>query len=220
MNRFNLKIVILLLLVALGVYFFIHYDLYTFFINKKKAISFINSFGSFSVLVFISFQILQVIAAPIPGEVTGFIGGYLYGSVLGTIYSTIGLTIGSWLAFVLARFYGLPFMEKAVKPSVLRKYDSFLEHQGAFVSFMLFLIPGFPKDYLCYVMGLSHMDMRAFLIIATIGRLFGTILLSVSGSYFRNKQIEALLIALTVGGCFLLLGYSFREKLLEMLKRR
>ena len=72
-------------------------------------------------------QILQVVAAPIPGEVTGLIGGYLYGPSIGTIYSTIGLTIGSWMAFVLARFFGLPLVEKAVKPSIIEKYDYFLE---------------------------------------------------------------------------------------------
>ena len=68
-------------------------------------------------------QILQVLAAPIPGEVTSLIGGCLSGSSLGTVYSTIGLRIGSWMVFVLAIFFGLPLVEKAVKPSIIEKYD-------------------------------------------------------------------------------------------------
>ena len=60
-------------------------------------------------------QAIQVIAAPIPGEVTGFIGGYLYGIVLGIGLSTIGLTIGSYVAFNLSDFSGRPFVEKFIK---------------------------------------------------------------------------------------------------------
>ncbi len=117
MNRDAIiKIAILLALILAGVFLFFHYDLYTFFVSRKKIIHFVNSFGPLSVVIFIGLQILQVIVAPIPGEVNGFIGGYLYGPVLGTLYSTIGLTIGSWLAFILARWLGLPFVEKIINP--------------------------------------------------------------------------------------------------------
>ena len=166
------------------------------------------------------FQILQVVISPIPGEATGLIGGYLYGPVLGTIYSTIGLTVGSWLAFMLARFLGLPFVEKAVNPEMLKKYDYVMEHQGAIVSFVLFLIPGFPKDYLCYIMGLSHMKFWTFLIISMVGRLFGTILLSMSGSYVRSNQYVGLLVLLGAGGIFVLLAYLYRERWVNMIRRK
>jgi uncharacterized membrane protein YdjX (TVP38/TMEM64 family) len=95
--------------------------------------------------------------APIPGEVTGIIGGYLFEPILGTLYSTIGLTVGSWLAFSFAKAFGEPFVEKVVKTETLNKFDVFLEHNGGLVIFFLFLIPGFPKDYLCYILGLSKM---------------------------------------------------------------
>ncbi|MGE5310534.1 MAG: TVP38/TMEM64 family protein [Nitrospirota bacterium] len=182
--------------------------------------NFIKSFHPYDEFVFILFQILQVVFAPIPGEVTGLIGGYLYGPVLGTIYSTVGLTVGSWLAFMLARFLGLPFVEKAVNPEILKKYDYVMEHQGAIVSFILFLIPGFPKDYLCYIMGLSHMKLWTFLIISTVGRLFGTMLLSMSGSYVRSNHYVGLLVLLGAGGVFVLLAYLYRERWIDMLRRK
>ncbi len=78
-----IKIAILLAMIFLGVFLFFYYDLYTFFISRKKIIDFVNSFGPLAVVIFIGLQILQVIVAPIPGEVNGFIGGYLYGPVLG-----------------------------------------------------------------------------------------------------------------------------------------
>ncbi len=219
-NRFVLKIVVLLLFFALVTYGFIHFDWYIYFIDKNKAINLIHSFHPYDEFVFISLQILQVVFAPIPGEVTGLIGGYLYGPLLGTIYSTIGLTIGSWIAFLLARVFGLPFVEKTVKPEIIQKYDYVMEHQGALISFVLFLIPGFPKDYLCYIMGLSHMTITTFLIVSTIGRLFGTILLSVLGSYANHHQYRALIIAFSVSGVFIVLAYLYRERLIKMLRRK
>jgi len=218
-GRLILRVSLLFLFIALATYLFIHYDLYTFFLDKNKVIAFIHSYPH-DELVFIALQVLQVIAAPIPGEATGLIGGYIYGPVLGTIYSTIGLTIGSWLAFMLARFFGLPLVEKVVKQSVIQRYDYFLEHRGLFVSFLLFLIPGFPKDYLCYIMGLSHMITWHFLVISTVGRIFGTILLSVSGSCARNNQYVGLFIIAGISCIFIIVAYFYRDRWLDILKKK
>jgi uncharacterized membrane protein YdjX (TVP38/TMEM64 family) len=218
-RRFLIRILLLLGLIASGIFVFVHYDLYVYFVHRGRAIAFIKSFHPYDEFAFIALQILQVVVAPIPGELTGIIGGYLYGPFLGTIYSTIGLTIGSWVAFALARMFGLPLVEKTVRPEIIQKYDYIMEHQGIFISFVLFLIPGFPKDYLCYLMGLSHMRAWTFLAISTIGRLFGTVLLSVSGGYARKNQYGALVMVIILSGAFILVGYLYREKLLEWLKK-
>src|SRR3989339_1601611 len=111
-----IKISLLLAMILAGIFLFYHYDLYSLFLSRKKLIHFVSSFGPLSVVIFIGLQILQVLVAPIPGEVNGFIGGYLYGPILGTLYSTIGLTIGSWLAFILPRRLRLPFVGKGINP--------------------------------------------------------------------------------------------------------
>ena len=219
-RRLTLRIIFLLLIAFLLTYAFIHYDLYEFFVNKEKGINFINSFHPFDEIVFISLQILQVVAAPIPGEATGLIGGYLYGPIMGTVYSTIGLTIGSWLAFIIARFFGMPLVERVVSSDVLKKFDHFMEQRGLFVSFLLFLIPGFPKDYLCYIMGLSHLKTWHFLVISTVGRLFGTLILTITGSYMRNDDYSSILIIIGVSGVVFVAAYFYRDKLLERLKRK
>jgi len=218
-GRFIFKVLLLFGFVVLGTYLFIHFDLHLFFTDRTKAIHLIKSVHPFDEVVFIALQMLQVVAAPIPGEVTGLIGGYLFGPILGTIYSTIGLTVGSWIAFMLARIFGMPLVEKVVTPEVITKYDHFLEHQGAFVSFVLFLIPGFPKDYLCYIMGVSHMPTRTFILVSTVGRLLGTILLSVSGSCARNDQYMALVGIMLVSGIFVIIAFIYRDGLLAMLKK-
>ncbi len=220
MNKLILRLMVLFLVLGLGVVVLFYFNLQVYFTDKTKAIQLLNSLGSFGVPVLILLQILQVIIAPIPGDVTGFIGGYIYGPVLGTVYSTIGLTIGSWIAFMLARIFGMPFVERVINRSIIEKYDYFMEHQGLFVSFALFLIPGFPKDALCYIIGLSHMNNVTFLIISTIGRLLGTILLSICGSCIRNDQFVTLMIVIGISGVILLVVYRYREQWLEMLKSK
>lgn len=220
MNKhIGLRIFILLVLIALGVYLFIHFDLLRFFKNKDELIAFIRSYR-YDELVFIAVQIIQVLVAAIPGELSGFVGGFLYGPVWGTIYSTIGLTLGSWLAFMLARFFGEPLLEKVVKKEVFERFEYFMEHKGLMVSFLLFLIPGFPKDYLCYILGMSRIPVWSFLILSTIGRLFGTAMLSVSGNVARNEQYVLLAFIVLVGGLVSVFIYIYRDKILELLKNK
>lgn len=207
----------MLLLIGLGTYLFIHFDLYLFFKDRNKLINFIKS-SPYDVIIFILLQIVQVVAAPIPGELSGFIGGYLYGPLWGTIYSTIGLTLGSWLAFMLARFFGEPLLEKVVKKEVFEKFDHFMEHKGLLVFFLLFLIPGFPKDYLCYIMGVSRIPALTFIIISTIGRFFGTMLLSITGNIARNEQYLLLAIVVAVGIAVFVLACYHHNRILEILK--
>ena len=215
-----LRITILLMLILAGIFIFFHFNLYSFFVSRKKVVHFVNSFGPLSVLIFIGLQILQVIVAPIPGEVNGFIGGYLYGPVLGTLYSTIGLAIGSWLAFVLARWLGLPFVEKVINPQIIQKYDHFMEHRGTLITFILFLIPGFPKDALSYIIGLSHMKTSIFLLVCTSGRLLGTTMLSICGNYARNDQNVAMLAILGISALLVLLAYYYHEEILNLVRKK
>lgn len=221
MNRKDVfKLAILILLIAAGIFFFNHYHLYSFFSDRTKIITFLNSFGPLSIVVFIGIQVLQVLIAPIPGEVTGFIGGYVYGIFLGTLYSTIGLTVGSWLAFALSRTLGMPFVERIVSKKIIDQYDHIMAHQGAWVAFLLFLIPGFPKDALCYVLGLSHIRTRTFLVIATVGRLLGTLMLSVQGYCLRNNQDKAFVIMMVVSVIIFVLGYFLGKKWFEKYHKR
>ena len=219
-KKLLLRISALIIFVVAGTYLFFHYDFHILFSDRNRLIEYVNSFGVLSVVVFIGLQILQVLFAPIPGEVTGFIGGYIYGSVLGTIYSTIGLTIGSWMAFMLARWLGLPFVERAVSSHILHKYNYFMEHQGKLITFVFFLIPGFPKDALCYVIGLSHMPTNTFLLVSITGRLLGTAMLSVSGDFARYDQHGALLVLLAISLVFCAVAYFYREKWLHKLRHK
>jgi uncharacterized membrane protein YdjX (TVP38/TMEM64 family) len=181
--------------------------------------AFLNSLGPLSFLGFICVQALQVVISPIPGEVTGLIGGFLYGKFLGIVLSTIGLTLGSWAAFSLSRVFGKPFVEKFVKKETVARYDYLLHHKGAFLVFLLFLIPGFPKDYLCYILGLGHLTIREFLIISTAGRFMGTVLLTLGGDYIRHHQYYRFSVLLGIAVVAILLSMAYKDKIEYFFKR-
>jgi uncharacterized membrane protein YdjX (TVP38/TMEM64 family) len=181
--------------------------------DKKRIMSFLGSLGPVSFLGFIFLQTLQVVAAPIPGEVTGFIGGYVYGPVLGILLSTVGLTLGSWGAFTLSRIFGRPFVERFVRKETLDKYDYLLHHKGAFLVFLLFLIPGMPKDLLCYILGLGHLSTKEFLVISTVGRFLGTVLITLGGSYVRHHQYYRFFVLFGIGVVIIFFSMVYKEKM-------
>jgi uncharacterized membrane protein YdjX (TVP38/TMEM64 family) len=211
------KISFLIIVIAIAAYLFQYYDLHIYLTNTEKGIQFINSFRPYSEIIFILLQILQVLFAPFPGEATGFIGGYVYGVLLGTVYSTIGLSIGSWAAFILARTFGMPLVEKFIKAETIKKYDHFIEHKGTYISFIFFIIPGFPKDTLCYILGLSHMEFVEFMVISSVGRLLGTVFLSASGASLRHEQMAVFISLLIVGGLIFLWGVFHSKTIMDKL---
>lgn len=179
----------------------------------------LDSLGPLSFLGFILLQSAQVVAAPIPGEVTGLLGGFLYGPVLGVVLSTIGLTIGSYVAFALARAFGRPFVERFVDKNTMKRFDYLLHHKGAFLVFLLFLIPGFPKDYLCYILGLGHLTTAEFLVIGGTGRLFGTILLTLGGDYIRHHQYGRFTILVGIAIIVVLITMAYKDKLDRLFRK-
>lgn len=164
---------------------------FKYFFSFRRLRDFILSFGAFSVVIFVILQALQVVFAPIPGEITGFVGGFLYGKVWGTILSTLGLTLGSILAFEITRIFGIALVRKVVKQEAMDHFDDFVTHRGLNIAFVLYLVPGFPKDTLCYLLGLTHVRRIDFLLMNVFGRLPGTFVLNFQGEAVRTGSYEA-----------------------------
>ena len=214
-----IKGIIILVIVSLLPLLLIHYNF--FLLNPDKAIAYIESFHPYDDLIFIALQALQSLSAGIiPGAVTEFVGGYLYGSILGTIYSTVGLAIGSFFAFLLARSFGLPLVKKIVMPSIMEEYHRFTGQRGTLMTFILFLIPGSPKAALCYWAGLGRMNIWLFMTVSTVGRLLGTAIFSIYGSYVRHNQNSYLLIMMGLLAISLLLSLLiiYRKILLSSIR--
>jgi uncharacterized membrane protein YdjX (TVP38/TMEM64 family) len=208
-----LQLLLIGALLTAGTYVLHTFGVIDLFLDRHRMMNFIHEQRAYAALIFMGLQALQVVAAPIPGEVTGFVGGYFFGTFWGVIYSTIGLTIGSWIAFLIARMLGRHIVEIVVKPDVIKRYDYVMKHKGLFLSFLMFLIPGFPKDFLCFLLGLGHMRQMDFLMISTSGRLFGTILLTVGGTLFQEERYGAFTTVVGIGVAAILLVMVYRNNI-------
>jgi uncharacterized membrane protein YdjX (TVP38/TMEM64 family) len=179
----------------------------------------ISSYGPYAPIAYILLQIMQVVIAPIPGGAIEFLGGYLFGVKAGLIYSMIGLILGSWLAFSLARIFERIAVEKFVSEETRKKFDYLVEHEGVILSFILFLLPGFPKDALCYILGLTPMHLGIFLIISTLGRIPGTLMAILQGAKAFEHEYYTFGMLLGVSALILLVFYIYHEEIHNLIKK-
>ncbi len=199
-------------------YFFT--DAYRVLADRNRCEAFLRGLGWLAPLGFMAVQALQVILAPIPGEATGFIGGYLFGTAGGFIYSTIALTFGSWVNILIGRYLGKRWIRRFIPPAALARMDFLLKHQGAIVVFILFILPGFPKDSLCLFLGLSGLPVKVLIMLAGIGRMPGTLMLSAQGAFLFEG--DYILLSILIGICLLMafLAWRFREPIYRWIEKQ
>jgi uncharacterized membrane protein YdjX (TVP38/TMEM64 family) len=190
------------------------------YVDKRFLKQTLREWGLLAPVIFIGLQALQVIIAPIPGELTGILGGYLFGQWVGLFYSTIGLTVGSVAAFAVGRWLGAHYVQRLVSPDAWRKMGFIVEAEGAILCFIIFLIPGLPKDMTCYLFGLSPMPFWIFALVSTLGRIPGTWILSAQGANTASGDyVEVILLTAVVVAVALPL-YYYRNWLVEWFRRK
>jgi uncharacterized membrane protein YdjX (TVP38/TMEM64 family) len=174
----------------------------------------LSAFGLLGPLVFIGLQVFQIVVFAIPGEVVQIAGGYIYGPWLGLLYSLMGIALGSTAAFFLGRVLGRPFVETLIRRETVEKFDGTISHgRGLAALFLLFLLPGVPKDILCYIGGLSTIPFLLFFLVSMIGRLPGLILSLVFGSKLASREWPVVIAVTGATALFLVLAYLFRAPL-------
>ncbi|MCD6120263.1 MAG: TVP38/TMEM64 family protein, partial [Spirochaetales bacterium] len=141
-------------------------------------------------------------------------GGYLFGIWDGILLSITGIAAGSIISFYLARILGVPFIHSIFKPEKVKKTEEVIvSSRSKLAFFLLFLIPGIPKDILCYIAGLSPMKIYTFLIISTAGRLPGIIGSVLMGDAAAGKRWLFAGIIFTVAVVLFFIGFIYRERL-------
>jgi uncharacterized membrane protein YdjX (TVP38/TMEM64 family) len=170
--------------------------------------------------VFVAIQALQVIISPIPGEITGPVGGALFGTWWGLVYSSIGLTLGTLICFGIGRKWGEPLVRPWLSDHHWNRMSFILEAEGVILCFILYLIPGFPKDILAYLFGLSPMPFGVFALVSTLGRIPGTWISSYFGAHVAEQQYiyAAAFIAGITAICLPL--YYYRDGIVKKFHRK
>jgi uncharacterized membrane protein YdjX (TVP38/TMEM64 family) len=184
------------------------------YLDKHYLKQTLREWGILAPLFFIVLQALQVILSPIPGEATGFLGGYLFGEALGLVYSTIGLTLGSVAAFALGRWLGAHYVRNFVKKETWDKLGFIVEAEGAILCFMIFLIPGLPKDMVCYLFGISPMPLWVFTLVSGLGRIPGTWVLSAQGAHTATGNYVYVIVITAIVVAVALPLYYYRHRIM------
>jgi uncharacterized membrane protein YdjX (TVP38/TMEM64 family) len=180
--------------------------------DRERFKTWIESYGAFATLVFIATQAVQVILFFIPGEITQFAGGYIFGTWQGLLLSYVGITLGAVTAFYLARFFDHAVIDLLVDRQTVRRFDRLVYGKSGFwPMFILFLIPGIPKDLLCYVAGLTPMHVVTFIVISTVGRFPGVLLSSIFGDGLAERDWTTVGLSTSIALGLVGIVYLFRE---------
>jgi len=193
---------------------------YALVTDQEQVEVFLGAWGPIGApIAFVGAQVLQVVFAPVPGEASGFAGGYLFGTIPGFVYSTIGLTAGSAINFTLGRILGRRYVAKWIPDNYLRRFDALARRQGAILFFLFFVLPGFPKDYLCIFLGLTSLSVKVFILMAGIGRMPGTFMLSLQGAQVFQKDHTTLALLIAISLAFVVPAYIWRERIYKWIDR-
>lgn len=139
--------------------------------------------GVWAPLLFTGMIVLQVIVAVIPGEPLEIAAGYAFGALKGSLLCILGTFIGGMLVFLLVRRFGLKAVEIFFPAEKLRRLH-FLQNERrlAMWVFLIFFLPGTPKDVMCYFVGLTAMPLRTWALISAVARLPSIITSTVGGN--------------------------------------
>lgn len=177
----------------------------------------LQGYGSVAPLVFTALQALQVVIAPVPGQILAGVAGYLFGALPGTLYTLVGVLLGSAMVFGVSRQYGRPYVERVLTNDTLEKWDQFLDRAGVPGLFVLFLLPTFPDDILCFVAGLSEVKPTTFLALVLFGRGPSFLAMAYAGTELSNGRLlttGAVLLGLTILTVAVLFS---KDRLIELL---
>lgn len=162
----------------------------------------VESSGVWSRFAYAGMMIFQIIIAFLPGEPFEIAAGYAFGAVEGTILCLAASTLGSMLVFLLVRRYGMRLVELFFSADKLKSIR-FLKTtpKRGFIFFIIFMIPGTPKDLLCYFAGLTDMKLLTWLAICSLGRLPAIITSTVGGDALGTSDYRFAIIvfAMTLG---------------------
>lgn len=157
--------------------------------SKEGFRDYIQSFGPLGWLVLLGLQFLQVFIALIPGELLETAAGYAFGPVIGTLICYLGVGLASAFVFMLTRHYGVRLVEVFVsreKINTLRFLNT--EKKRDTLIFLLFFIPGTPKDLITYFVGLTEIKLSTFLAISMVARIPSILSSTFGGHLLGEKQ--------------------------------
>ena len=206
--------VFLLMMGLLG--WFIGVPVYRFVKQPELFRAWVDSAGVWGRLAYVGMVIVQILVALIPGEAMEIAGGYAFGALEGTLLCLAAAGAGSLIVFGLVRRFGVRLVEVFFSLEKLRSLR-FLKasKKRDFLFLLVFMLPGTPKDLLCYFAGLTDIKFGPWLLICTLGRIPSIITSTIGGDALGEERYLAavLVFVLTfaISGAGLVLYNKLKE---------
>ena len=210
-------IALAVIIIGIPLYIFLfHHELLEDVSNLRNVEQWLLQYKKESALVYIGVQVLQIIICIIPGQALQVAAGYLYGFWLAFLLSIIGAFLGSVAVFYIAQFLGQDAMHILFgKRKITEMLDKINSKKGMLIVFVIFLIPGIPKDLCTYAAGISNMHIKPFLILSLIARSPGMMCsIAIGKEVMRGNYHSAIIIAVIVVILFVI-GILFRDKVIQ-----
>lgn len=190
-------VVFALMMVLLG--WFIGVPVYRFASEPDDFRDWVDTAGVWGRLAYMGMVIVQILVAIIPGEALEIAGGYAFGALWGTILCLAAATVGSLMVFGLVRRFGVRLVEVFFSLEKLRSLRFLRSGRKRDLLFlMIFMIPGTPKDLLCYFAGLTDIKLPVWLLICSIGRLPSIITSTLGGNALGTEKYIFAIITFAV----------------------
>ncbi|NLC32017.1 MAG: TVP38/TMEM64 family protein [Clostridiales bacterium] len=188
-------------LVLFGLGFIIGRPLLAALKNKENFRLWIDAQGFWKYWIMVGIVALQVIVAIIPGEPIEFAAGYAFGAWGGLALCLIGIGIGSIVIILLTRKYGMRMVHLFVDDAKIEELSQKLladKSKLDTVVFVLFLIPGTPKDLITYFIGITTITLPRFLFLSSVARIPSIISSTMGGSMVGKQRYKAAVVVMTL----------------------
>lgn len=182
--------------------------------------AYIAHFAPYSHLAFFLVQLLSVVLAPIPSNITAAAGGVLFGTWPAFLLTFGAVVAGSLLVFWLARVLGRDFADRLVSRKLSEKYQDVLRTKAPVFLVLAFLFPFFPDDMLCILAGLTKLSFRRFAVIVLLTRPWGLLFASALGGSTLGLSPWAMVPIGLAGLALFLLGMKYGDKVEESVLSR
>ncbi len=184
---------------------------------------YINRFSPYGQVGYFFIQLMSVILAPIPSNITALAGAVLFGLWESFILTYAAVILGSMLVFSLARILGRSFTDQVISKKISDKYLSIIQAKQDIFLLLVFLLPFFPDDIICILAGLTKIRPLRFCIIILIARPWGLLVASAVGSTAVSIPLLGMALLGVIGIAVFVLGLKYgdrlEQKLIEKFKR-
>lgn len=201
-----ITILISLILMA-GISLLLYKPFVNFLNNPELLKKQLNNFGNWGKLILVLTMALQVVFVFLPGEIIEIASGFCYGTLEGMVICLLGSIIGTVIIYTIINKYGIKLVNNLFDTKKLNEL-SFLKKEKnlELILFIIFFIPGTPKDIITYLAPFTRLRLSTFILISTFARIPSVISSTLGGNALSNQNYHSTILIFIITTIISILG--------------